>query len=121
MIFCTDHHDSIATWWTSVIDVAAHWFLGEEKLDDVYKRVEDIPEDLLCLEDPLPKAILAAFIARKNYMTSGLNIQTKKVLKQCDTASQLFSDSLTYSSCKVQDNMVLVRIKFYYCFFFLSD
>lgn len=115
MVFA-DYHDPIATWWTSVIDVAAHWLLGEEKLDDIYKRVENIPDDLLCLEDPLPKAILAAFIARKHYMTSGLNLQTKKILKQCDSASQLFSDSLTYSSCKTQDNMVLVSFELYLYF-----
>lgn len=105
-----DNYDEVAHWWTAVVDVASHWLLGEESLDDIYKKVENIPESLLCLEDPLPKAIFAVYVARKNYITVGATIPQKKILKQCDHASQLLMDSLTYSSCKPQDNLVLVSL-----------
>ncbi|EFA01599.1 sterol regulatory element-binding protein 1 [Tribolium castaneum] len=100
--------DEIAHWWTSVVDVASHWLLGEENIDDVYKKVENIPESLLHLENPLPKAVIGAFVARKNYLTAGSSVSHKKILKQCDHASQLLTDSLTYSSCKSQDNLILL-------------
>jgi sterol regulatory element-binding transcription factor 1 len=103
-----NNYDEVAHWWTAVVDVASHWLLGEESLDDIYKKVENIPESLLCLEDPLPKAIFAVYVARKNYITVGATIPQKKILKQCDHASQLLMDSLTYSSCKPQDNLVLL-------------
>ena len=105
-----------------MVDAACHWLLGEEKLDDLYKKVENVPESLLSLEDPLPKAILAAYMARKHYLTVGSSAPQKKILKQCDTASQLLTDSLTYSSCKPQDNLVLVSLcnlyKVYVFFFY---
>lgn len=92
------------------MDVASHWLLGEDqrKLEDVYKKVDNIPESLLVLEDPLPKAVLATYQARKNFLSSGSNTSRKKLLKQCEIASQLLADCLTYSSYRARHNLILV-------------
>lgn len=82
------------------VSIACQWLLGEECSEDTYKRLEMIPEKLATLNDPLPKAIVAACIARRTHLESQPNSSPRKILQQCDYASHLLADSLTITSCK---------------------
>lgn len=82
--------------------------LGETCQDDVFKRFEMCPEALISLNDPLQKAIVAAFIARRNFLLREVNIEPKLVLRQLDVASRHLADSLTVTSCKKREDLVLV-------------
>lgn len=62
------------------------------------------------MNEPLPRAVLAAFKARKLLLLSSRRISNKMILKQCDFASVLLEESLTYNSCKSPNNMILVSI-----------
>ncbi|CAH0560495.1 unnamed protein product [Brassicogethes aeneus] len=107
----TNYHDQVAEWWTAFISVACYWYLGEDgDAEKAYKKIETVPEVLTSSTNPIPKTIIAAYIARKKYLMDG---NQKKLTKQCDYASQLLADSITYSSCKKKDklvNMVLLVI-----------
>ncbi|XP_045478897.1 sterol regulatory element-binding protein 1 isoform X2 [Harmonia axyridis] len=102
-----NYQDEIAIWWTSFVAIACNWLLGEEKTSQkLYQKIEYIPDDLALSENPLPKAVLAAYTARKSYLTKK-DISVKNILKQCDLATLLLEDSIRYSSCKSQNNLVL--------------
>ncbi|KAG5883119.1 hypothetical protein JTB14_011522 [Gonioctena quinquepunctata] len=103
------YQDQVAQWWMTFVSIACHWLLGDERQsENLYKKIEMIPEPLASLNDPLPKSIVAAFVARKNYLTRHPTITPKKILLQCDYASHLLADSLTFTSCKKKDNLVLL-------------
>lgn len=103
------YQDEIAHWWSGVVGVAAYWLLGEDnQAERLYARVEALPESLATLSDPLPRAVLAAFIARRTFLEKSKQFSHKYILRLCDIAGHLLEDSLTYSSCKQQSGMVLV-------------
>ncbi|XP_050303830.1 sterol regulatory element-binding protein 1 [Anthonomus grandis grandis] len=103
------YRDYLAEWWGTFIAIAGCWLLKqEEKAEKLYKKLENIPEVLMTSKDPLPKAIVAAYEARRNYLNMDAHTSVKKLQKQCDTASQFLSDSLTLTSCKTQDNLILM-------------
>ncbi|CAH1111699.1 unnamed protein product [Psylliodes chrysocephalus] len=100
------HQDKVAQWWMTFLSVACHWLLGEQDIDHLYKKIEMIPEPLASLNDSLPKSIVAAFVARRDYLMPNSKKSSKDVLLQCDYASHLLADSLTFTICKKKDNMV---------------
>lgn len=95
------------------LSVACHWLLGEQDIDHLYKKIEMIPEPLASLNDSLPKSIVAAFVARRDYLMPNSKKSSKDVLLQCDYASHLLADSLTFTICKKKDNMVSVSVNVY--------
>lgn len=101
------YQDQVALWWSNVISVACYWLLGEDAAAErLYKRIEIINETLGTSDSPLPQAVVAAFIARRNYLNG---TSARIVMQQSNCASQLLSDSLTFSSCKKRDNLVMVN------------
>lgn len=94
----------------TVVAIACNWLLDEECSEQMYKKIEMIPEPLATLNDPLPKAIVAAFVGRKSYIVHGPIMTPSKIIKQLDYASHLLADSLTVTSCKPRDDLVLVSI-----------
>lgn len=92
----------------SVVAVACNWLLGDEnEAERLFSKVENIPEILKTTTDPLARAVLAAFSARKSYLMNA-RISRKAIFLQLDAGSQLIEESLAYSSCRKQDNLVLV-------------
>lgn len=88
--------------------VACNWLLGEEsEIESLYSKVENIPESLLSLNDPLPKAVIASYKARKTYLSNS-KPNAKIVMYHCDLAGKFVEDSLTFNSCKQQNNLALV-------------
>ncbi|XP_076274163.1 sterol regulatory element binding protein [Rhynchophorus ferrugineus] len=103
------YQDHVAYWWGTFISIACNWLLKEDdRAENLYKQMEAMPEVLSSHVDPLPKAILAAFTARKNYLTMPATASTRHVIMQCDYASNLLTDSLTYTSCKKENNLILL-------------
>ncbi|KAL1509606.1 hypothetical protein ABEB36_004316 [Hypothenemus hampei] len=103
------YKDYVAEWWGTFISIACYWLLQEnEKAEKLYKKLENVPETLTSLNDPLPNAILAAYIARRNCLIVNGNVSSTEIQKQCNYASQLLADSLTYSSCKKEDSLILL-------------
>lgn len=66
--------DRLALWWSSLLSVAAYWLLGEDKMaEKLYPLIEKLPADFNgldsnLLDNNLPKALYAAYIARKGLM-----------------------------------------------------
>ncbi|KAF5285048.1 hypothetical protein FQR65_LT02361 [Abscondita terminalis] len=103
------YEDEVAHWWTSILAVAGYWLLGEENnAERLHQQIENIPDVLLGISDPLPKAVLAAYTARNTYLKNGNIVPHRIILRQCEMASQLLEDSLNYSSCKQQSNLGLM-------------
>nr|CAD7594673.1 unnamed protein product [Timema genevievae] len=99
--------DDVAHWWSAVVGVAAYWLLGEDhQAERLYPRVETLPESLDSLNDPLPRALLAAFRARRACLEldrphkTGFSAGTKTILRLCNMAGQLLNDIVTCTSCK---------------------
>ncbi|XP_022906755.2 sterol regulatory element-binding protein 1 [Onthophagus taurus] len=101
------YDDEIAHWWTNVVAVGSYWLLAEySNAERLYSKVENIPESLLNLNDPLPRAILEAFRSQK--MLFNKDPQSRNsVLQQCAIASQLIEESITYGNCKPQTSKAL--------------
>ncbi|XP_057662115.1 sterol regulatory element-binding protein 1 [Diorhabda carinulata] len=103
------YQDKVAQWWMTFLSIACHWLLGNEDAEYFYKKIEMIPEPLVSLNDPLPKCIVAAFVARRDYLDQNSSNSPKKISLQCDYASHLLADSLTFTICKnIKDRNVLL-------------
>lgn len=109
----TEYEDEVAFWWTNVVAVAAYWVLAEEgNAEELYSKIEHIPEALLEIDDPLPKAVLATFKAQKMYFSRDRKPSYRSnIFHQCNIASQLTEESLSYVQCKVQSSKSLVIFK----------
>jgi sterol regulatory element-binding transcription factor 1 len=60
------YKDRLIEWWSSLLSVAAYWLLGEDgEAEKLYSIVEKVPLELHERDDTLPKALLAAFNAKK--------------------------------------------------------
>ncbi|KAK9701536.1 Helix-loop-helix DNA-binding domain [Popillia japonica] len=103
------YEDEVAFWWTNVVAVAAYWVLAEEgNAEELYSKIEHIPEALLEIDDPLPKAVLATFKAQKMYFSRDRKPSYRSnIFHQCNIASQLTEESLSYVQCKVQSSKSL--------------
>jgi hypothetical protein len=63
--------DEVSQWWAAVVGVAAYWLLGNEaEAENLYPAVESMPSAVKSHEDPLPKAALFAFRARRLFAAS---------------------------------------------------
>lgn len=91
--------------------------------------MEMIPEPLASINDPIAKSIVAAFVARKNYISKEVHVKPKDILEQLDYASHLLADSLTLASCKKREDLVQVSPEnicfqfvqyFLYCFYYAT-
>ncbi|CAG2069353.1 unnamed protein product, partial [Timema podura] len=110
--------DDVAHWWSAVVGVAAYWLLGEDhQAERLYPRVETLPESLDSLNDPLPRALLAAFRARRACLEldrphkTGFSAGTKTILRLCNMAGQLLNDIVTCTSCKQPTHIDLVSAR----------
>ncbi|XP_059484722.1 sterol regulatory element-binding protein 1 isoform X2 [Neocloeon triangulifer] len=101
------NEDEISQWWGSILGVATYWLLGEEsRAEHLYSRIEAIPEQLKNNSNPLPKAILAAFRARRALLSR--KSSKKAILRMCGVAGRLVDHSITFSSCKQPSTMTLL-------------
>lgn len=58
--------DRLAHWWSSLLSIAAHWLLGEDAdAERLYLHIENLPPELAKEEDTLPRALFAAFQAKR--------------------------------------------------------
>jgi len=61
--------DRLAQWWSGLLSVAAFWLLGEDSSSEkLYALIEKWPAEFGGLENNLPKALFAAWHARKGLM-----------------------------------------------------
>ena len=61
--------DRLAQWWCSLLSVAAYWLLGEDNsAEKLYSFIEKWPAEFTGLDCNLPKALFAAWNARKGMM-----------------------------------------------------
>lgn len=89
--------------------ISCYWLLDDkENAESMYSKFENVPEVFGTLADPLPKAAYAAYIARRSLISDRSDVSDKFILQLCNLASRLLDDSLTYNSCKQQNELVLV-------------
>ncbi|EDS31906.1 sterol regulatory element-binding protein 1 [Culex quinquefasciatus] len=97
---CLSKQDRLAHWWSSLFSIAAHWLLGEDmEAELLYSHIENLPQDLINAEDTLPKALLAAFHAKKQLL-SRPHYDSIRVFQKCNAGSRFLEDSLTMNICK---------------------
>lgn len=87
--------DRLAEWWSSLLTVATYWLLGEDKTaEKYYHLIEKWPADFTGLENSLPKALFAAYNAKKGLMQHDV-INVKQIYRDCNTASHYLKEALT--------------------------
>lgn len=92
--------DRFAHWWSSLLSIAAHWLLGEDsEAERLYPHIENIPPEMAQGEDGLPKALFAAFHAKRALLNKP-HYDSIRVFKSCNIGSQHLEDSLTANICK---------------------
>nr|AHB60716.1 sterol regulatory element-binding protein [Mimachlamys nobilis] len=97
--------DEVARWWSSIVSVAMYWLSGdEENAERCYSQCDAFPRALQQSDDPLPKAVLVAFRARRNLQTNihGAN----HCVRQCDRAGRLLRDSLKFTYMTENEKIV---------------
>ncbi|OWF55632.1 sterol regulatory element-binding protein 1-like [Mizuhopecten yessoensis] len=97
--------DEVARWWSSIVSVAMYWLSGdEENAERCYSQCDAFPRALQQSDDPLPKAVLVAFRARRNLQSNvhGAN----HCVRQCDRAGRLLRDSLKFTYMTENDKIV---------------
>lgn len=68
-LFFVGCEDEKAHWWSCISGIAAKWFLGQDAdAQNLYSRAENLPCSLSKNDDPLPRAVLASFKARKMFL-----------------------------------------------------
>ncbi|KAK3100385.1 hypothetical protein FSP39_019112 [Pinctada imbricata] len=88
--------DEVARWWAAIITVAIHWLTGDdENAENHYIICDSFPQKLQKSDDPLPKAVLVAFRARRNLITNSHN--ASHCIRQCDRAGRMLRESLKLS------------------------
>ncbi|ESP03687.1 hypothetical protein LOTGIDRAFT_224211 [Lottia gigantea] len=93
--------DETAKWWSGIVCVAYYWLMGDDENASRYYSVLDVfPKRLQNLDDPLPKAVLFAYKARKSLILQPDTVNGKSCIRQCDRAGRLLRESLklTYVS-----------------------
>ena len=65
---------------------------------------------IICLffSDPLPRAVLFAYKARKNFMTSSDNLNNKTCIRHCDRAGRLLRESLKLTY--IEENVNIIKV-----------
>lgn len=105
-------HDEISMWWSSLLSIVAYWMLGEDaKAAQLFECVETgMPAGLLALQqlDVLPRALRAAFQAKKSVAVGGGRMTSGQILAQCNVASVLLEDSLTCNKIKAPRGIKVV-------------
>ncbi|XP_055530992.1 sterol regulatory element-binding protein 1 [Wyeomyia smithii] len=92
--------DRLAHWWSSLLSIAAHWLLGEDaEAERLYLHIENLPPELVKSEDTLPKALFAAFQAKRALLNKP-HYDSIVVFQNCNAGSQFLEDSLTTNICK---------------------
>ncbi|XP_053682828.1 sterol regulatory element-binding protein 1 [Sabethes cyaneus] len=92
--------DRLAHWWSSLLSIAAHWLLGEDsEAERLYLHIENLPPELAKGEDSLPKALFAAFQAKRALLNKP-HYDSIVVFQNCNAGSQFLEDSLTTNICK---------------------
>lgn len=100
--------DRLAHWWSSLLSIAAHWLLGEDsEAERLYPHVENLPPELANSEDALPKALFAAFHAKRALLNKP-HYDSIRVFKSCNVGSQYLEDSLTTNICKTPIRLKLL-------------
>ncbi|XP_062603205.1 sterol regulatory element-binding protein 1-like [Saccostrea cucullata] len=97
--------DELGQWWSSVVTVAINWLVGdEENAEAQYPICDSFPQKLQQSDDPLPKAVLVAYRARRNMMTNTHGYS--HCIRQCDRAGRLLRESLKLSYSKQNEQIV---------------
>lgn len=92
--------DRLAHWWSSLLSTAAHWLLGEDAdAERLYSHIDNLPPELAKGEDTLPKALFAAFQAKRALLNKP-DYDSIVVFQNCNAGSQYLEDSLTTNICK---------------------
>uniref|UniRef100_A0A182VVP9 BHLH domain-containing protein n=1 Tax=Anopheles minimus TaxID=112268 RepID=A0A182VVP9_9DIPT len=100
--------DELAHWWCNLLRVAGFWLLGEDELAEaLYVQVETMPTTLQQTEDPLARALLLAFHARRGLITK-TESSVETIFANCNTSSRFLEDSLTGNICKTPSRLKLL-------------
>lgn len=66
ILYFLDCEDPLIRWWTNLFSIDAYWLLGENSLaDKLFEEVRKVPKVLRDTEDPLARAAVTVFCAKK--------------------------------------------------------
>uniref|UniRef100_A0A182PKX7 BHLH domain-containing protein n=1 Tax=Anopheles epiroticus TaxID=199890 RepID=A0A182PKX7_9DIPT len=100
--------DELAHWWCNLLRVAGFWLLGEDELAEaLYGQVETMPAALQQIEDPLARALLLAFHAKRGLITK-TESSFETIFAHCNASSRFLEDSLTGNICKTPSRLKLL-------------
>ncbi|XP_063415532.1 sterol regulatory element-binding protein 1-like [Mytilus trossulus] len=97
--------DNISKWWSAIITVGIFWLSGDEdNAERSYSQCDTFPRQLQQSDDPLPKALLVAFRAKRNVLIDSHS--SSHYIRQCDRAGRLLRESLKLLYTKENKDIV---------------
>lgn len=97
----TENNDITVVWWCSVLELAVHWFIGEDiAIEKHLDNVKMLPKLLAEQGDLLPKALYAIIKAKMILMRNNNgrvleNCQKQAIMNICDESSAYLQECLT--------------------------
>ncbi|KAI9581405.1 sterol regulatory element-binding protein 1 isoform X1 [Glossina fuscipes] len=96
----TENNDIIVVWWCSVLELAVHWFMGEDAaIEKHLDNVKMLPKLLADHGDHLPKALYAIIKAKMILMKNSGRVlescQKQAIMNICDESSAYLQECLT--------------------------
>lgn len=64
-----DCDDSLTIWWANIFSIDALWLLGEDAAaESLCEWIENVPKEITECKDPIARAAIAAFSAKRLLM-----------------------------------------------------
>nr|UVI59225.1 SREBP-1 [Haliotis discus hannai] len=93
--FGVNNADEVSLWWAGIVSVAFYWLKGDDdNAKDYYSVLDVFPKKLQAIDDPLPRAVMFAYKARKSLLEQRENFNSKMCIRQCDRAGRSLRESL---------------------------
>ncbi|XP_065362269.1 sterol regulatory element-binding protein 1 [Calliphora vicina] len=95
-----DNNDINIAWWTTVLEIAVHWLLGEDTLaENLLETVKILPKQLSASGDHLPKALHTILKAKTILISFNGNVlegrDKQTLMNICDESSAYLQECLT--------------------------
>ncbi|KAL3879146.1 hypothetical protein ACJMK2_031456 [Sinanodonta woodiana] len=114
--------DERSRWWSGIASVALYWQMGDDdSAEKHYTFAETFPKNVQFLDDPLPKAVLVVYRARRGLLTQQSQSRSSHhtCLRQANRGGKLLRESLKMKYNK-EDTLIIQNLQMMVCDWLLT-
>ncbi|KAK3579818.1 hypothetical protein CHS0354_014965 [Potamilus streckersoni] len=114
--------DERSRWWSGIVSVALHWQMGDDaSAEKHYTFADAFPKKFQFLDDPLPKAVLVVYRARRGLLTQQGQSKSSHntYLRQANRGGKLLRESLKMNY-NFEDSFIIQSLQMMVCDWLLT-